>query len=141
MGAQIMREWLSFRLGEAHFALELARIREVVTLSEITRVPETPDELVGVVDLRGRPLPVVDVAARLGATQVRDPRWSCVLVVDTDAGPAGLLVERVERLIDVEPAQIEESRERGLYGQVSVAGRRVALVDLQHLLRAREERA
>jgi purine-binding chemotaxis protein CheW len=93
--------WLSFRLGAARHALPLARVHEVVELAPLTRVPLAPRALLGVLDLRGRPLPVLDLGLRVTGVSTPRSRFSCVLVVAGPAGPLGLLVDRVEGVTEV----------------------------------------
>jgi chemotaxis signal transduction protein len=124
--------WLSFRLGSARHAVRLERVHEVVEPSALTRLPLAPRAVLGVLDLRGTPLPVLDLGLRLGGRATPRSRFSCVLVVDGPAGPLGLLVDRVDGVIDL-PA--------GLRGETRVSGVDVRLLELDELRAEDEGRA
>lgn len=102
-------ELLAFRLGSEEYALLVEQVREVIKLWEITAVPNTPDYVLGVISLRGRVLPVVDLCTRLGLPPgVRDGRTR-IIIVSIDEEETGLIVDRVTGVIklpqeDVRPA-------------------------------------
>jgi purine-binding chemotaxis protein CheW len=96
---QLTGSWLAFRLGTARYALPLARVDEVVELAPLTRLPQTPEAMLGVLDLRGTPLMVLDLGRKLGAGGTASTRFSRVVVVAGPAGQLGLLVERLEGLV------------------------------------------
>lgn len=110
------RELVIVRIAAGEYAIPVERIREIVRLAKITRVPRTPDWLVGVVALRGEILEVVDLRRRLGLPAIEATRASRIVVIHgDDDGVAGLLVDSVKGVLrareqDVLPAQGHEFR-------------------------------
>lgn len=93
------RDYLSFFLGDELYALPISALREIVRPLPITEVPRTPAWVLGVITLRGTVLPVMDLRLRLGLP-IRDMgRPARFLVVDTEEGPAGLITDRVGRVV------------------------------------------
>jgi purine-binding chemotaxis protein CheW len=114
--AEDRRELLVVQLANGDYAIPVERIREIVRLATITRVPRMPDWLVGVVALRGEIVEVVDLRRRLGLPKGEAARASRIVVIHgDDDGVAGLLVDSVTGVIraceqDVLPAQGHEFR-------------------------------
>jgi purine-binding chemotaxis protein CheW len=136
------RQALTFTLRGEEWALPVERVHEVLEMGDLTRVPGTPAFVLGVVDLRGRMVPVLDIAARLGlGGSVSDPR-ACVLVVDADVGSDieaggpratfGLRVDAVGGLVDVGDGEPSEAPDTG---GARGAGDGPRLLDLDAALR------
>ena len=103
-----VKEYLGFRLAEEIFAIELDRVREIAKVPPVTEVPRAPAYILGVMNLRGEVMPVFDLHKRLGLIrQAPCARGSRVVVVETEQGPAGLLVESVEQVVRLKPSSIE----------------------------------
>lgn len=111
--------YVVFQLGNEHYALEVGRVREVLDVSPLTRVPGAGRALVGLYNLRGHVVPVWDlrVPFRLGDEAHREPA-PCVLMVEPDpAQPsrvAGLLVDRVSDVLDLPPDHLLPAPSLGL---------------------------
>jgi purine-binding chemotaxis protein CheW len=110
------RELVIVQIAAGDYAIAVERIREIVRLAKITRVPRTPDWLVGVVALRGEILEVIDLRRRLGLPAIEATRASRIVVIHgDDDGVAGLLVDSVKGVLraperDVLPAQGNDFR-------------------------------
>ena len=105
------RELLVVELGSAEYGIPVERIREIVRLAAITRVPRTPDWLVGVVALRGEILQVIDLRLRLGLPKVEATRAHRIVVIHgDDEGVAGLLVDAVKGVLRVREREIEATQ-------------------------------
>lgn len=106
-----VRQYLTFRLGNEVFALDVAKVREVLDLAPITRIPRTPDFMRGVINLRGSVVPVVDLRAGFGMPVTENTVNSCIVVVevqlDNETVVIGALADQVEEVIDLEPEQIQ----------------------------------
>jgi purine-binding chemotaxis protein CheW len=103
-----VREYLGFRLAQERYALDLRHVREIARVPLITELPRAPSFVVGVMNLRGEVMPVLDLHERLGLTQAFPKSKSArVVVVETDRGPAGLLVDAVEQVVRLRPSSIE----------------------------------
>lgn len=114
-----VRQYLTFRLGDEVFALDVAKVREVLDLVLITRVPRTPDFMRGVINLRGSVVPVVDLRASFGMPVTEPTVNSCIIVVEVlmeaEVLVIGALADQVEEVIDLEPDQIQPPPRIGTY--------------------------
>ncbi len=103
-----LREFLSFRLGSDVYAVELARIREIVSSPPVTEVPRAPADVVGVCSVRGLLVTVVDLRRRLKLVESPVSRLSRILLANTDSGEVlGLLVDEVRHVVRLSSAEIE----------------------------------
>ena len=103
-----LREFLSFRLAGDTYAVELARIREIVSSPPVTEVPRSPSEIVGICSVRGLLVTVVDLRQRLGLELSPPTRLSRILLANTDSGEVvGLLVDEVRHVVRLSSAEIE----------------------------------
>lgn len=111
MPADLPTTCLSFRLGERTFGVDVAGVSEVLDLAPVTPLPETPDLLRGVLDLRGTALPVLDLRAKLGLPRAPDTRDTRFVVFEVNR-PDGLVrlgavVDAVRDVFPVEAGEIE----------------------------------
>jgi purine-binding chemotaxis protein CheW len=103
-----LREFLSFRLGTDVYAVELARIREIVSSPPLTEVPRSPSDIVGVCSVRGLLVTVVDLRQRLGLIVTPPTKLSRILLANTDSGEVvGLLVDEVRHVVRLSSGEIE----------------------------------
>jgi len=98
---------VTFRLGEEHFGVPIGAIQEVVRLPEITPVPEAPAFVEGVINLRGRILPVLDLGRRFRLPDRPRTRASRILVAEAGGRPVGLIVDAVCEVVRLPGAAIE----------------------------------
>jgi purine-binding chemotaxis protein CheW len=112
-------QFLTFKLGEDVFAIEIAPIREILEYPNITTIPLTPAFVRGVMNVRGNVVPVIDLALRLGNQRTEIARRTCVVIVEVAVATdkpmhIGLLVDAVNEVLDVERKQIEPKPSFGL---------------------------
>jgi len=104
-------QFLTFKLGAETFAVEVGKVREILDLTTVTKVPQTPDYLRGVINLRGSVVPVIDLRVRFGMPRARDTVNTCIIVVEVTVGGEsvilGTLADSVQEVFDLESAQIE----------------------------------
>lgn len=104
-------QYLTFTLGEEVFALEIASVREVLEYTSITKVPRTPEYIRGVINLRGRAVPVVDVRLKFGMPATERTVNTCIIIVEVDlegeSTVLGALSDSVKEVMDIEPENIE----------------------------------
>ena len=104
-------QFLTFTLGEDVFAIDVTMAREVLDLCEVTRVPQVPDYMLGVINLRGSVVPVIDMRRKFGMPAAKQTRDTCIVVVevdvDGDAVVVGALADSVREVLDLSPDQIE----------------------------------
>ena len=104
-------QYLTFKLGEEVFALDVAEVREILDFTTVTKVPRTPSFMRGVINLRGSVVPVMDLRLKFGMSATEQTVNSCIIVVemtmDGDTVVIGVLADAVQEVIDLEPEQIE----------------------------------
>jgi purine-binding chemotaxis protein CheW len=105
------RQYLTFQLGDEVFGLEVSNVREILELTNVTKVPKTPDFMIGVINLRGSVVPVLDMRVKFGLTRTEHTINTCIIVVEVDfegeATIIGALVDSVKEVFELEPDQIE----------------------------------
>jgi purine-binding chemotaxis protein CheW len=110
-GVEQASQYLTFRLGEEVFALEISQVREVLDYPQITRVPRMPEFMRGVINLRGSVVPVVDLRLKFGMSATEQTVNTCIIIVEVaiegEATLLGALADSVQEVIDLEPSQIE----------------------------------
>ena len=104
-------QYLTFKLGEETFALDVAEVREILDFTSVTKVPRTPPFMRGVINLRGSVVPVMDLRLKFGMSATEQTVNSCIIVVEMtmegDQVVIGVLADAVQEVIDMEPEQIE----------------------------------
>lgn len=104
-------QYLTFTLAEETFALEISRVKEVLEYTTITRVPRTPDFMLGVINLRGNVVPVVDMRVKFGIEQAEKTVNTCIIITEVSiAGETtalGVLVDSVQEVLDIEEEKME----------------------------------
>jgi len=105
------RQYVTFRLGNELFGVEVTRTREILSLTPVTRVPQTPDYMLGVLNLRGQVVPVVDMRLKLGMANSGETEDTCIIVVevilDGDSITVGALADAVCEVLELRNDQIE----------------------------------
>jgi purine-binding chemotaxis protein CheW len=101
-------EWLSFLLGGEEYALAIGQVREVLKARAVTEVPRAPEDVLGVIIVRGEVIAVFDLRRRLGLPAAQLGRSSRILVCDMGDGPRGLLVDAVRQVVRLRPSEVEQ---------------------------------
>ena len=99
-------KYLVFGLGAEEYAFAIENVREIIPLMPITRVPRTPPEMLGVVNLRGKIIPVLDLHRKLRVERAAETRNTCVVVVTNNDVSVGVVVDRVCEVAVIPEAQI-----------------------------------
>lgn len=100
-------KYLSFAVGEEDFGIDISHVTEIIGIQKITQVPDMPSYIRGVINLRGKVIPVMDVRLRFGMEQREYDDRTCIIVVDVRGAAIGLVVDTVKEVVDIPPAQIE----------------------------------
>jgi purine-binding chemotaxis protein CheW len=132
---------VGFQVGRETYGVSITSLHEIVRVPEITAVPDAPDYMEGVINLRGKIVSVIDLRKRLGEVQVAPNRRNRILVVEHNARLSGLIVDSASEVLkipteDVEPAP-HEFQEGGLNcvtGLAKYKGRLIVLLDMAKLL-------
>jgi len=104
-------KYLTFRLADEQFGLQILKIREIIGLMKITGIPNAPASIRGVINLRGKIVPVMDLRARLGFPATDTTRSTCIIVTEINTSfetiEMGLLVDAVNEVLDIQGDEIE----------------------------------
>ncbi len=104
-------QYLTFTLDGELFALDIAKVREVLEFASVTKVPRTPDFMRGVINLRGNVVPVLDLRLKFGLSATEKTVNTCVIIteVEIDGEPTvlGALADAVQEVLELEPEQID----------------------------------
>lgn len=141
------RQFITFRLGLQEYGVDIMLVREIKGWTETTTLPQAPDYVRGVINLRGIIVPIFDLRARFGMGTTEASRMHVVIIVTIANRTTGLLVDAVSDIISVEREQIRPvpdiglpAEEHFLDGLVALGGRMVTLVSLEGLIRFGEPR-
>jgi purine-binding chemotaxis protein CheW len=142
-------QFLAFRLGSNHFAVDISQVREVLDFQDITPVPKTPDFLLGVINLRGSVISVVDLRLNLNLPGNERTVNTCILIVElkinNDTLLIGTLVDAVEEVIEIPPNEISPPPRAGIAlntAFIQGVGKRgnelLIILDIDHILTTEE---
>jgi purine-binding chemotaxis protein CheW len=105
------KQYLTFRVGEEDFALDVSNVREILEFTSITKVPKTPEYMRGVINLRGSVVPVLDMRLKFGLTEAKETIDTCIVVLEVDIDGEktviGALVDSVQEVFELDPQHIE----------------------------------
>lgn len=143
--ASLAGKYMTFRVGGEEYGLEILKVRELIGLLEITRVPHAPHGVKGVINLRGKVIPVVDLRTQLGIAQGEVERPVIIVVqLQRPTGPitTGVLVDQVLEVRTITAAQLEpppsfgraDEATRFILGIAKTEKRVVLLVDIDLIL-------
>jgi len=117
-GISETRQYLTFNLGGEPFALDVAHVREILELTNITKVPRTPESMRGVINLRGSVVPVIDMRLKFGLPSLEATVDTCIIVVEVslegESAILGALVDSVQEVFELEPGLIEPAPKIGV---------------------------
>ena len=104
-------KFLSFVLGEEEYGLEILKVQEINGMMDITRVPRTPDYVKGVINLRGRVIPILSLRRKFSMPLIEDTEKTCIIVVQVQHQDTqltmGIIVDEVSEVLNISEGQIE----------------------------------
>jgi purine-binding chemotaxis protein CheW len=141
-------KYLAFHLDKEEFGIQVMRVREIMGVQDITAVPHTPPYTKGVINLRGKVIPVIDLRLKFGLEEQPYTQRTCIIVVQVKgagAGGAGMLmgivVDGVSEVLTLAPGDIEDTPDfgageetQGLLGMAKIKGKVKILLDIDHVL-------
>ena len=140
-GAGPLRELISFRIGDQEFCVDIMAVREIRGWTAATALPQAPSFVLGVINLRGAVLPIVDLAARLGFAGSAATDRRVIIVAQIGEQVVGLLVDAVSDILSVTDEAIQptpdvgsESAKTFVRGLLAIDGRMISLIGLEHVL-------
>lgn len=100
-------KFLTFILVQEEYGIEIKYVTEIIGIQNIAGVPEMPHYIKGVINLRGKVIPVMDVRLRFGLQEREYDDRTCIIVINIDEQSVGLIVDRVSEVLDIPEAQVE----------------------------------
>ena len=142
-------KYLTFRLGAEEFGVRVDKVREIMGVQEITAVPQTPDYLKGVINLRGKVVPVVDLRLKFTLEPLEYTQRTCIIVVQVrgEVGTiqVGLVVDTVSEVLNLAGTDIEDTPDFGtqlttpfILGMAKVKGKVKILLDIDKVVSTHE---
>ena len=132
---------VGFRIGNETFGVRIGSVREIVRVPEITAVPSAPETIEGVINLRGKIIPVMDLRKRFGQSDVQPDKKNRILVVELENKLVGLIVNAASEVLKIAPSEIEapgnlfaEGESSYITGVGKLKGRLIILLDIAKLL-------
>jgi len=144
-------KYLTFHLVQEEFGIRVLKVREIMGVQEITAVPQTPAHVKGVINLRGKVIPVIDLRLKFGLPAAEYGQRTCIIVaqVQGEAGPIqmGVIVDGVSEVLNLTGAEIEDTPDFGgdstnqfLLGMAKVKGKVKILLDIDKVLSCQDLR-
>ena len=149
-GAALAGKYLTFLLGRESYGIAVVKIREILRMLEVTPVPQMPEYVRGVVNLRGKIIPVVDLRKRFRLSQATIDGRTCIVVVQVALGDGppssmGMVVDAVEEVVNIQGDDLEKTPQFGarlhadyILGMAKVKGRVKTLLDIDQVIAAQE---
>lgn len=146
--SKVVLQLVTFRLGNEEFSLDILKVQEIIRHMDLTRVPKTPDFVDGVINLRGRVIPVLDLRKRFGLPKDENTNETRIIVVDVDNRTVGLKVDAVSEVlrlpadtVEPPPAIITGVESEYIKGVGKLDGRLLILLDVAKILTCTERDA
>ncbi len=145
-------KYLTFNLAEQEYGLSILKVKEIIGLMPITVIPQTPPYIKGVVNLRGKVIPIIDLRLKFSIVAAEYTERTCIIVVEVAAAGRmilmGILVDSVSEVLNIKAADIEETPLFGaslnteyILGMAKAAGAIKILLDIDKILSSEEIKA
>lgn len=135
-------KYLTFRMENEDYALDVSVVTEIIAMHEITHLPDMPNYVRGVVNIRGRVIPVMDVRLRVRMEERAYDNRTCIIIVDVHGMHIGLIVDRVSEVtlippdvIETRPVMASRTRDQFIFGMGKVEGKVIIMFDVNKLVR------
>jgi len=144
-------KYLTFLLGREEYAIRVLQVKEIMGIQDITSVPQKPGYVKGVINLRGKVIPVMDLRLKFGLQEIPYTQRTCIIVVQVQTGrislSTGIVVDAVSEVLTLAAADIEDTPDFGeganvagsyLLGMAKVKGKVKILLDIDRVLSGQE---
>lgn len=141
-------KYLTFHLDREEYAIHVLKVREIMGVQHITAVPQTPPEVKGVINLRGRVIPVIDLRLKFGLPEKEYGQRTCIIVVQVNgeaSGQMGIIVDEVSEVANLTAGDIQDTPDFGggvntpyLLGMAKIKGKVKILLDIDHILNTQD---
>ncbi|MBS4069037.1 MAG: chemotaxis protein CheW [Sulfurimonas sp.] len=106
-GSGELIQLVSFKLDEEEYGVDVLKVREIIRMPSITRVPNTPHYVEGVINLRGKVIPIMSIRRRFGLGEVENDKSTRIMVMDVDGELMGFIVDSVSEVIRISEKEIQ----------------------------------
>lgn len=141
-------KYLTFLLAREEYAIQVLKVREIMGIQHITTVPQTPPDVKGVINLRGKVIPVTDLRLKFALPETEYTQRTCIIVVQLrgeSASQVGIIVDEVCEVLNLIESDIQDTPDFGhgvstpyLLGMAKVKGKVKILLDIDHVVSAQE---
>jgi purine-binding chemotaxis protein CheW len=143
--SQLVGKYLTFAIGDEEYGVPVLKVREIIKMMDITLVPQVPTHVKGVINLRGKVIPVIDLRRKFGFAAAEHTERTCIIVVDVEVSAVrvmmGIVVDSVSEVLNVNGSEMEETPDFGgrattdyILGLAKVKGTVKILLDLDRVL-------
>jgi purine-binding chemotaxis protein CheW len=136
-----MLRWVTFRLENEKYGINVMQVQEVLRVTEIAPVPGAPDYVLGIINLRGNVVTVIDTRKRFGLDPIEMDDSTRIVIIESDGQVVGILVDSVAEVVDIRASEVEHAPNVGteesakfIQGVSSIEGELLILIDLKKLL-------
>ena len=140
-----LNQIVSFQLGEEEFGLDIMRVQEIILVGAITKMPQVPEYVRGMINLRGHVIPVVDLRTRFGQPQCEKTEEQRIIVVNIASKTIGIVVDAVNEVLRVKTDEIEPAQtgigevQRFITGLLKIDQKLIILLDIEGLFSDEEQ--
>ncbi len=150
VGEKLQGKYLTFKLADEEYGLEILKVQEIIQMQTVTRVPRTPEYVRGVINLRGKVIPVIELRKKFGFPSFEDTEKTCIIVVQIAASESnyvvmGIIIDEVREVLDIKAENIEETPSFGssintdfILGMGKMNGNVKILLDIDKVLSVQE---
>ncbi len=140
-------KYVTFKSGEEYFGIKIQYVNEIIVFQEITKIPESEDYIKGLINLRGKIIPVIDVRLRFKQEPFEYTDRTCIIVVNVKNTVVGLIVEKIAEVVEIQDENIipspsvgkaDKSQNKYVYAIGKVGDKVKLLLDPDRLLNDEE---
>jgi len=146
---ELAGKYLTFRVSEEDYGIQILKVQEIIRLQSITKVPKAPDSVRGVINLRGKVIPVMQLRKKFGLPEVDDTERTCIIVVqigrENNNTTMGIMIDEVKEVVDIRAENIEETPSFGeninidfILGIGKIGDRLKILIDIDKVMSNKE---
>lgn len=141
---KLLNKYVTFQSGNEYFALQIQYVKEIIVYQEITQIPESEDYVKGLINLRGKIIPVIDVRIRFKQEAAEYTDRTCIIIINVKGTVVGLIVDRVAEVVEIKPEDVldtptlgneEKSQNKYVYAVGKVGDSVKMLLDPDRLLK------
>lgn len=138
-------KYLTFLLGREDYGIPILQVREIIGMMEFTVIPKTPSYIKGVINLRGKIIPIMNLRAKFGMQEIEETEKTCIIVVEFDINgvtrPMGVIVDQVSDVVNIDETEMEKALDYGatvdgdfLRGLGKIKDRVVMILNIEKIL-------